>query len=242
MVTIRTLAAGLLAAATAAPGFAIDPKPASSPAPAAARQPAAVAGKAERAGEFRFDFSYNRPLPYPAPVATPVVVAPAPAVYPPPQRPFRLGVTTYRGWGGGLVVASVVPYSPAADIGLEPGDVLVTANGRYLNSHYDLAAALTFAERRGGHLCLVVRSVRDGFYYQLDADVVPDVVIQGAPPVVIHGVPVVPGVPRPAAERAKAAPAAEGATRGPQSAPAGEAKFGVKNVIRKQVAAPEMKK
>lgn len=73
-----------------------------------------------------------------------------------------LGVSTEKvslGRQNGLKIILVVPDSPAARAGLEPGDVLVAVNGVALNSGEQLAAAF---QNAGRQLTLTVRNVRDG--------------------------------------------------------------------------------
>lgn len=241
MFAVRTLAAGLLTSALAASGFAFEPKASVVPV-ATGTKPS---GKAQGRDGFQFSFSYARPPAYPVPVVAPppMIVAPTPVVVAPlpartaPYRPVRLGVATARGWGG-LTVVSVLPGTPACEIGLEAGDVLVAANGQHLHNHADLGTALDVSEVHGGHVCLVVRSVRDGGFYQVDADIIPDVVIQGAPPVVMQGVPAaVHGRPTPVGVQG-----APTVNPGKTAATVGGTKMGVKNVIRKPVAAPQVGK
>lgn len=60
----------------------------------------------------------------------------------------------------GQRVDRVVPGSPAARAGLEPGDILVTGNQRPLTCKQALVSAIN---QSGGHLRLTVINVRTGY-------------------------------------------------------------------------------
>lgn len=73
-----------------------------------------------------------------------------------------LGVTAERvalGGGSGLKVVRVAPNSPAANAGVEPGDILVKANGEAISSPRQLAAAY---RQQYQDFALTVRDVRTG--------------------------------------------------------------------------------
>jgi len=73
----------------------------------------------------------------------------------------NLGVKGVSAQGGGVRIASIVAYSPAAHAGLLAGDVVTSLNGTQINSWNDLASALYLTPaysraqlifERGGHL------------------------------------------------------------------------------------------
>ena len=73
-----------------------------------------------------------------------------------------LGLSTERvslGRESALKVVSVTPNSPAANAGIEPGDILVKANGIALESDRQLAQSY---RESGGQFALTVRDVRSG--------------------------------------------------------------------------------
>ncbi|QDV65379.1 PDZ domain-containing protein [Crateriforma conspicua] len=81
-----------------------------------------------------------------------------------PVAAAQVGVRVVPSPGPGPVhyvqrVTGVVPGSPAAHIGLEPGDQLVTGNGRPLTCRNALIHAVN---QSGGQLNLVVINVRTG--------------------------------------------------------------------------------
>jgi len=82
--------------------------------------------------------------------------------------------STSNGRSAGVVVASVVPGSPAARAGIRPGDVLVRTSERVLHNPYDWFAEL-LELRVGEKVHLTVR--RDGRELPVDVDVadLPDV-------------------------------------------------------------------
>jgi putative serine protease PepD len=59
-----------------------------------------------------------------------------------PERPW-LGVSTAPALGGGAQVQEVVPGSPAADAGLNTGDVIVGVDGQRVRAPDDIASAIT---------------------------------------------------------------------------------------------------
>lgn len=67
-----------------------------------------------------------------------VRVNPAPVItHPPVSNDWYFGMSVvlrHTGYGQGLQVHSVSPYSPAAHVGLEPGDIILSANSS--NFHY----------------------------------------------------------------------------------------------------------
>lgn len=109
----------------------------------------------------------------PAPPAPPQVVGPVVPVAPPVvvtsmmpvHRPYRLG---FRGIdvGWGVEIVSLDYGGTAAQIGLEPGDVIVQLNGRRVMSINDYHAIMA---RSGGFVQLVVRDHRTGTVVQMPA-------------------------------------------------------------------------
>lgn len=78
-----------------------------------------------------------------------------------PDRPEgptpRLGIVGYVEYGHGLVVERVAPFTPAARLGLEPGDVILRVNDQRIRRDGDLQRALRFS---GGYVRLLVDDVR----------------------------------------------------------------------------------
>lgn len=75
-----------------------------------------------------------------------------------PQSPTpRLGIVGYVAYGQGLVVERVLPFTPAARAGLEPGDVILRVNDQRIRREGDLQRALRFS---GGYVRLLVDDVR----------------------------------------------------------------------------------
>jgi len=75
-----------------------------------------------------------------------------------PEAP-RLGIYGHFQWGLGMVVDSVVWGTPAARVGLEPGDVIRAINGRVIRSEWDYFQSLGSS---GGYARLSVQDVRSG--------------------------------------------------------------------------------
>lgn len=71
----------------------------------------------------------------------------------------RLGFQGHFEWGVGMVVDYVPWGTPAARVGLEPGDVILSVNGRRLRSQSDYFSALRTS---GGRVRLVIEDVRSG--------------------------------------------------------------------------------
>jgi S1-C subfamily serine protease len=94
--------------------------------------------------------------PTPAPTTTP---APAPTPAPAGRSLGIAAEPVTVGQRTALKVTRVEPDSPAAKAGVEPGDVLVAANGAALTGPEQLAAAL---RKSGPTLILTVRDVRTG--------------------------------------------------------------------------------
>lgn len=76
---------------------------------------------------------------------------------PPQQR--RLGIRGHFEYGYGLVLDSVRWRSAAAGVGLEPGDVIRSIDGRWLRTDEGYGRAL---QRRGNNVRLIVEDVRTG--------------------------------------------------------------------------------
>ncbi|WP_247305084.1 MULTISPECIES: PDZ domain-containing protein [unclassified Bradyrhizobium] len=62
--------------------------------------------------------------------------------------------------GAGLMVEEVEPGSPAAESGIQPGDVVTTVNNREVHQPSDMAEAWTNARRENRPVLLHVK--RDG--------------------------------------------------------------------------------
>jgi S1-C subfamily serine protease len=75
-----------------------------------------------------------------------------------PEAP-RLGIYGHFEWGRGMVVDSVAWGTPAARMGLEPGDLIRAINGRPVESEWDYFQALSYS---GGYARVTVRDVRSG--------------------------------------------------------------------------------
>ena len=82
-------------------------------------------------------------------------------LYPGPGLPDapRLGIYGHFEWGLGMVVDSVVWGTPAARIGLEPGDVIRAIDGRPIRSEFDYFQALRYG---GAYVRVSVQDVRSG--------------------------------------------------------------------------------
>lgn len=109
----------------------------------------------------------------PAPPAPPQVIGPVGPVAPPivvtsampVHGPYRLG---FRGVdvGWGVEIVSLDYGGTAAQLGLEPGDVIVELNGRRVMNINDYHAIMA---RSGGFVQLVVRDHRTGTIVQMPA-------------------------------------------------------------------------
>ena len=93
----------------------------------------------------------------------PIQPPPAPPARPAPpavQRP-RLGVTEWlaKPVDDGFVVGQIVPDSPAAEAGLQQGDVILSLNGIAIHGAPDLPGALGGVSR-GDRVTMVI--LRDG--------------------------------------------------------------------------------
>jgi hypothetical protein len=94
----------------------------------------------------------------PEAVETPTI--PGPGAVPVPRR--RLGVLVMPSLVGnraGLQITSVTPGARASRAGLEPGDVILEADGVPTRTLGDLTSQIA---RAGGKLRLLIRNVRDG--------------------------------------------------------------------------------
>jgi hypothetical protein len=54
----------------------------------------------------------------------------------------KLGVLDRPAWGGGMKVMQVLPGSAADEMGLMPGDVIISVNGMFVSDYGDISAAL----------------------------------------------------------------------------------------------------
>jgi S1-C subfamily serine protease len=82
----------------------------------------------------------------------------APIVPIAPSSP-RLGFYGHFEWGYGMIVDSVPWGTPARQMGLESGDVIVAINGQWLRSQGDYYRALAYS---GEHARVTVQDVRSG--------------------------------------------------------------------------------
>jgi hypothetical protein len=99
-------------------------------------------------------------------------------IAPPPDRPhilpqrWVLGVHAYN-TDSGVVVTHVVPGSAAAEVGLEPRDIIVTVDGfqvGYVGGRlYTLGDELQHRAGRGGRIRLLVQNWRNDELVNLDA-------------------------------------------------------------------------
>ena len=78
---------------------------------------------------------------------------------PNPASQPRLGFQGHFAWGAGMVVDYVPWGTPAAQLGLEPGDTIRAVNGQWIQSqgHY-----LWLLQNSGGQVNLRIRDVRTG--------------------------------------------------------------------------------
>ena len=90
---------------------------------------------------------------------------PAPRVAPliPGGSPVRLGVYYNLIPGYGYQINSVSWGSLASQVGLEPGDVLLSVNGFRMTHHGAHYPALQQAQYNGGNVWMRIRDVRTGF-------------------------------------------------------------------------------
>jgi S1-C subfamily serine protease len=104
------------------------------------------------------------------PVYRPIVVNPYATVVPPVvQQPIqpqfqlpKLGFSSQHIDGLGEQVVSVSWTSPAARLGLQPGDIVLSMNGYVLNYRGAWHDALYQAVTNGGYIQLAVRDARSG--------------------------------------------------------------------------------
>ena len=82
------------------------------------------------------------------------------APYVNPGATPRLGFTGRAIWNWGMHVDQVYYGSTAARQGLERGDVIMSINGRRINSMGDYFSALSAANYQGGWISMVVDNVR----------------------------------------------------------------------------------
>lgn len=71
----------------------------------------------------------------------------------------RLGILGHFDWGHGMHVDSVMWGTPAQQMGLEPGDVIRSINGRWLRTESDYFVAMSYS---GSHVRVLVEDVRTG--------------------------------------------------------------------------------
>jgi tetratricopeptide (TPR) repeat protein len=120
-----------------------------------------------------------------------------------PAVAAAFGVTTAARATGAEVV-SVVPGSPAAAAGLEPGDVITMADGRRLDADTDFQAIAAPAASRGAPLDIVVKRAEWSKTLTLGAR--PPAVVSSAPPASTPppAPPPPPAAPPPAVEPSRA--------------------------------------
>jgi PDZ domain len=88
-----------------------------------------------------------------------------------------LGVAARANVGGGVKIVWVDPDSVANDLGLEPGDVMLTINGQFVRTGAEARDAVL---NSGGHVTLLVQT-GFGDFEQVDADLEEPVVFFSAP-------------------------------------------------------------
>jgi len=88
-------------------------------------------------------------------------LVPTPGIVPAPMVP-ALGYSYVVVPGYGFRVTAIMPGTPAAAIGLEPGDVVLSINGHRLTYVGADVPARAEAARRGGWVRLRIRDVRTG--------------------------------------------------------------------------------
>jgi len=84
-------------------------------------------------------------------------------------EPIRLGVSG-QGNGDGFRINSVLANTPAADIGLQVGDRIVTVNNTVINSGAVLGQTLATANANGGHVAMLVQDVNGSGYVVIECD------------------------------------------------------------------------
>jgi S1-C subfamily serine protease len=72
---------------------------------------------------------------------------------------FGAVAVNHNGTSGGLFVTHLVPGSPAAQIQLEYGDIILEINGRPINDQKSYAAAVAESDRT---MDLIILNVRNG--------------------------------------------------------------------------------
>lgn len=80
---------------------------------------------------------------------------------------WRLGVKIFPAKGGGVKIAEVIPNSPAAEIGLKPGNVLLVLAGKLVNKTEDVQEKVFAA---GNDLDIIYED--GGSFYQVTAPLV----------------------------------------------------------------------
>lgn len=85
------------------------------------------------------------------------------------QQPVRLGVSG-QGSSNGFRINSVLVNTPAADIGLQPGDRIVTVNNTVITSGPVLGQTLATANANGGHVTMLVQNGSGVGYTRIDCD------------------------------------------------------------------------
>jgi C-terminal processing protease CtpA/Prc len=79
----------------------------------------------------------------------------------------RLGVQVTRNPRGGLTIHRVLPYSPAAAVGLKPGDVILTIDGTLYS---DPKQAQDKVIKSGATITIVYEDGHDSKFYQVTAE------------------------------------------------------------------------
>jgi len=99
-------------------------------------------------------------------LATVMVVAVVAAAQ--PVQGMTLGIQAEPNHGGGMLVTKVFADYPADDMGLAPGDVIVTVDGDVVNTHAQMRRAV---DNIRDHVTLVVKKRNNG-YEEVSADIV----------------------------------------------------------------------
>jgi S1-C subfamily serine protease len=80
---------------------------------------------------------------------------------------WRLGVKLFAVSGGGVKIAEVIPNSPADEVGLQPGNVIMTIDGQLIT---DVEQARDKVFSAGNEIDIVYRDGSD--FYQITAQLV----------------------------------------------------------------------
>jgi S1-C subfamily serine protease len=78
-----------------------------------------------------------------------------------PAPSWRLGVTTFSAKPNGVKIAEVAPNSPAAEVGLKPGWIILTLGGKLVNKPSEAQDAVYAA---GDDIDVVYQDEAGGFF------------------------------------------------------------------------------